>query len=158
MGGHYGSIHVRANDRDPVHRAVEKLAKRRKLRFLIGPVLNGWVSVYPQDNGLDAKIAPSLAKELHGHVIYVTVYDDDIFGYSYYQDGDLIHSFDSCPEYFNPRKHNSKPKIVGDSNSLAPFVVPGKTLDDLGALLSEESITSTVFTSELLERFANLLA
>jgi hypothetical protein len=153
MGAFYGSIHVRTNERGYVQTAVEQIAKQHKLRFLIGPVLNGWVSVYPQNNGQDGSVAKDLAKRLRGYILDVMVHDDDVFAYSYYQEGKLADSFDSRPDYFAPVSKRVKAKLVGKPALLQPLLPQGKSVDDLAEILSIKSIDDTVMASDLLERF-----
>ena len=51
MGSFYGSIQIRTDERESVLRAVEAIAAGRERRFLCGPVLSGWVGVYPDQSG-----------------------------------------------------------------------------------------------------------
>src|SRR5690348_11725413 len=65
MGAFYGSIHVRTEDRAAVLAAVAQIARKQKTRFLVGPVLRGWVGVYPSTNGQDQGITRALARKLN---------------------------------------------------------------------------------------------
>ena len=89
MGAFYGSVQVQSEDRESVLGVVNSIAKR-KHRFLVSPVLNGWIGIYPNHNGQDDKVGQSVAKRLDGDVIQVVVHDDDVFYYWYYRDGNLV--------------------------------------------------------------------
>jgi WD40 repeat protein len=157
MGGFYGSIHVKTPDRTKVKQAVEVIAKRQKTRFLLGPALNGWVSVYPETHGQDERIAKAMARQIGGDAIYVMVHDDDIFAYTYFQGGKQIDSFNSCPDYFSSASAKDKVKLRGRPLLLQKLLAPGKNLEELTALLSPETVEQMTFAYELLERFADLL-
>ena len=51
MGGFYCSAHIRTNDASKVRSALEELAAESSGKFLMAPVIDGWVSVYPEDSG-----------------------------------------------------------------------------------------------------------
>src|ERR1700733_1464392 len=53
MGAHYGSVQVRRNERDSVLAASEKVAREYGVKCLVSPVINGWVGIYPENNGQD---------------------------------------------------------------------------------------------------------
>ena len=57
MGAFYGSVQVRSKDRDPVKAAAEEVARQRQICMLIGPVLNGWIGVYPEGSGQDGTVS-----------------------------------------------------------------------------------------------------
>jgi hypothetical protein len=157
MGGFYGSVHVKTADRSSVQQAAEAISKRQKTRFLIGPPLNGWVSAYPETHGQDESIAKAMARRAGGDVIYVMVHDDDVFAYSYFQDGKLVDAFNSRPDYFGSVPAKTKAKLRGRPLLIQHLLAPGKSLKELIALLSPDATEQTPFAFELLERFANLL-
>ncbi len=51
MGGFYGSVQLRCEDRSKVLAAAEAVAREMGIKCLVGPALNGWVGVYPEGNG-----------------------------------------------------------------------------------------------------------
>ncbi len=157
MGGFYGSIHVKTTDRASVQRAVEAIAKKQKNRFLLAPALNGWVSVYPETHGQDERVAKALARQIAGDVVYLLVHDDDVFAYSYFNDGKLIDEFNSRPDYFAKTPAKTKAKLRGKPLLLQQLLAPGKSVEDLISLLASETVERTVFASELMQRFADLL-
>src|SRR5262245_56782148 len=99
MGGFYGSIQVRGEDRETVRTALGALS-RKGWKFLLGPALIGWIGVYPDDSGQDLGVARSLARRLRGEVLGMLVHDDDVFAYEYYRDGKRVDRFNSKPDYF----------------------------------------------------------
>ncbi len=157
MGGFYGSIHVKTEARASVQQAAAAIARRRKTRFLLGPALNGWVSLYPAEHGQDERIARAIARAIPGDVVYVLVHDDDIFAYNYYQDGKSIDEFNSRPDYFAPVSARIKARQHGRPHLLQELLAPGKTLEELTTLLSAENVEQTTFAFDLLQRFADLL-
>jgi len=56
MGGFYGSVQVRTTDRAAVKAAAEAIAAKRSIHCLIGPELNGWVGIYPENHGQDDSV------------------------------------------------------------------------------------------------------
>src|SRR5678816_2747974 len=119
MGGHYGSIHVRTEDAKTVQAAVEGLGHPEARKFLIAPAINGWVTVFPENNGQDQSVSEALATKLPNEaIIHCTVHDDDVFAYWIYEGGKVTSTFNSCPDYFGDE--NSPPR-GGDAAKLAKF-------------------------------------
>lgn len=52
MGAFYGSIHIKTEEVETVREALGDIAGRR-WKFLVSPVMKGWVAVYPNVNGQD---------------------------------------------------------------------------------------------------------
>jgi hypothetical protein len=76
MGGHYGSVQVRSTDRAAVKAVAEWVATEKKIHCLVGPELNGWVGIYPENNGQDETIAREIAQHLRADVLHLLVHDD----------------------------------------------------------------------------------
>jgi hypothetical protein len=157
MGGFYGSVHVRSSDQTAVKAALQPIAVKQKARFLLGPVVNGWISIYPHNNGQDERLAKVIARRIQGECIYVVVHDDDIFAYDYFQDGKRIDSYNSRPDYFQEVSAKEKARLRGRPNLLHHLLASGKSLEELADLLSEDSVEESPFASEQLDRFAGLL-
>src|SRR5215469_11670620 len=113
MGAFYGSIHVRTEDSAPVQQALEELAKEADCRFLLGPALSGWVSVFPNKAGQNDQISAKVAKGLRNEIFHFIVHDDDIFCYFFYRDGQLIDRYNSCPDYFQKVSDEEKQECRG---------------------------------------------
>jgi hypothetical protein len=146
---------VRTANRAVVQQAVQAIAAPKKKRFLLGPALDGWVSVYPES--CDETAIQAIAANIPGEIIYVMSHDNDIFAYSYFKDGKLVDSFNSRPDYFQPVSPSERKKLRGRPPLLQGLLAPGKALDELQTLLSPETIEQTPFALELLDRFADLL-
>jgi hypothetical protein len=152
MGGHYGTIHVRTQDREPVRAAVEALAAGGKHRFLIAPPLDGWVTIFPNHNGQDSKLSKKLATALADKtLIHCLVHDDDIFAYWLYENGDLVDAYDSCPGYFSGKK---TPPSGGNVEALRHLLLDQAKVEELQTLLKAERLT---FELERQDQFAALL-
>ena len=100
MGIFYGSVQVRTDDRSGVKSAAEKVARALHARLLVGPVINGWVGLYPDMNGQNEPIGAAIAEEIDADVLQLIVHDDDVFAYWLYSHGELVDSFWSAPGYF----------------------------------------------------------
>jgi hypothetical protein len=166
MGSFYGSVHVRTEDREAVRKVLEQVARKLKARFLLGPVLNGWVAVYPDNNGQDIRIPAALAGKVPVDVLYVMVHDDDIFMYSFYQNGELVDQYNSCPDYFDgfgdegdleAEFGEGAVESGGRPEVFRHLLKNDSDLAELEALLSPERAGSVLFASDLLERFAGLV-
>jgi hypothetical protein len=152
MGGHYGTIHVRTDNREPVRAAVESLAAGGKKRFLIAPPLDGWVTVFPSENGQDSKVSKKLAKSLADKtLIHCLVHDDDVFAYWLYEGGDLVDAYDSCPGYFSGKK---MPPCGCNPEALRHLLPDVAKIEELSKLLKAERFP---FELERQDKFAALL-
>lgn len=158
MGGFYGSFHVRTDDRDAVIETLNRFLKRRPQQFLVGPTINGWVGLYPDDSGQDDRVSRALAKIIQFPILHVAVHDDDIFCYSLYREGKLVDEFNSCPEYFGEKvTERKRQKLRGQPELLAEFLNDKAALEGLRSLLSRPSTEQPVFLVETLTEFANLV-
>jgi hypothetical protein len=152
MGAHYGTIHVLTEDRDAVKRAVESITSKRTKRFLIAPPIDGWVTVFPENNGQDDSVSEALAEKLPDKTVIGTlVHDDDIFAYLYFENGALKDRYNSCPDYFDD--DNTEPR-GGNAQAFAELLKDSKKIPKLQSLLDAERMT---FEGERLEQFADLL-
>jgi len=154
MGGHYGSVQVRSGDRNAVKAVAEHVANAMKIRLLIGPVIDGWVGLYPENNGQDEKVGQEVARLTDGHVLHLLVHDDDIFAYWLYHDRHLIDSYWSVPGYFGDQNRDSEEKMVGNPEVFRPLIQD--RVSRLSALLARGD-AKPAFESERLSEFAKLL-
>lgn len=155
MGGHYGSVQVRSEDRERVKGIAEQIAREQGIRFLIGPALNGWIGIYPEDNGQDQSVGEDFAQRLAGYLLYLLVHDDDIFAYWLYRDGQLIDSFWNSPGYFGEANRAEEEKMVGDPEAFRPIIQ--EKVSKLSMLLSRDAGAQPAFASESLADFAKVL-
>jgi hypothetical protein len=118
MGAFYGSVHIKTDEVEAVRKALDDVAGR-KWKFLVSPVMNGWVAVYPNTNGQDERVSKALAKKLNWPILHVAVHDDDVFYYWYYVGGKLIDRYSSCPDYFDEISERKKSLVRGKPERLA---------------------------------------
>ena len=157
MGAFYGSVQVRGDDRDAIRAAVEGLSRKTGRKFLLGPSLDGWIGIYPDDCGQDLELAGDLARRLSGEAFAVRVHDDDFFAYEYYRGGELVDAYDSAfvngDEAFGeePLEPNSRPE------AFAHLVSDQAGLESLNQRLLAQGTQRDLLATELLEAFAEAL-
>lgn len=154
MGGHYGSVQIRSEDRIAVKAVAEQVANTRKTRLLLGPVIDGWIGLYPENNGQDEKVGQEVARLLDGYVFHLLVHDDDIFAYWLFHNRQLLDSYWSAPGYFGERNRDAEEKMVGNPEVFRPLIQDRVTR--LGTILSRAE-AKPAFESERLAEFAKLL-
>ncbi|HEX5399412.1 MAG TPA: hypothetical protein VFY06_10230 [Verrucomicrobiae bacterium] len=152
MGAQFGTIHVLTEDCDEVKRAVETLVSKRTGRFLIAPAIDGWVTVFPENNGQDDGVSKALAEKLSDKtVIHALVHDDDLFACFYFDDGALKDRYNSCPNYFDVK--NTEPR-GGNAQAFADLLKDSGKVSKLQSLFDADGFT---FEGERFEQFAVLL-
>ena len=153
MGGFYGSIHVRTEDRDAVLEVAERVARSRNVAMLAGPAKNGWVGLYPELSGQDETVGVAIAGEVDGDVLHLMVHDDDIFAYWFYRDRKLVDSYHSRPGYFGEEHRAGEEGRVGQPEAFRPIL--GDGVRKLAPLLVRDP--EAVFASVQLQKFAKAL-
>ena len=123
MGAFYGSILIRTNDSNAVKKTLVDVAKEADCKFLIGPPLNGWISVFPNDGGQSDGTSAEIAKRLPYDIFHLVVHDDDIFIYYFYRDGRLTDQYNSCPDYFGEVSDEEKKQCQGHPRFFKTFSV-----------------------------------
>jgi hypothetical protein len=156
MGGFYGSIQVRSSKRDAVLRAVEALAAGSQRRFSCGPMLSGWIGVYPDHAGQSSGDADAIAARLLGDVFYLCVHDDDVFWYRFYQAGRLVDEYMSTPGYFDEAQREEQSRLVGHPEQYASLL-DGRAEATRRLLRRRGDRERATFESERLAAFAKLL-
>ncbi|RCJ40568.1 hypothetical protein A6770_37925 [Nostoc minutum NIES-26] len=122
MGRFYGSIHIRSTETEQITEIVKKLAAQEKLKFLISPCINGWISVYSSKSGQNPTVAPAIAQQFSGHLLNLILYDDDFFYYEYYRSHQLIDAYSSEPEYFGTISKEEKSRLTGKPEVFADLL------------------------------------
>lgn len=150
MGGFYGSIHVRTEDAEAVRNALQTVSAEAGTKFLLAPAINGWISVFPQDNGQDMGVSAILAEKIDSPLIHCAVHDDDILIYQFYESGKLVDSYNSCPDYFG----GETAERGGNVELLKSILPEASKRKALKTLLDAEDYT---FEMERLEKFAEVL-
>jgi hypothetical protein len=100
MGSFYGSVQVRSEDRSAIISAAEQVARDRKIKALVGPLLDGWVGIYPENNGQDEGVSEAIAALVSADVLQLMVHDDDVTAYRWWREGKLVDAYWSMPGYF----------------------------------------------------------
>jgi hypothetical protein len=156
MGGFWGSVQVRGEDREPVRSAVERIATEGR-RFLIGPPLGGWIGVYPSGSGQDFGVGKDLAARLPGELIAMLVHDEDVFAYEYHRDGDRIDQYDSRPDYFHEVSDEERRSLRGRPEVLEHLARDPTAFAAVWERLAAQAVKQEVFASDLLLAFAEAL-
>jgi hypothetical protein len=113
VGGFYGSILLRTEDAAGVRVVLENLAKENDSKFLLGPALSGWISVFPSEHGQDDSVSAELSRQLQVDVLHLLVHDDDVFAYFFYRAGNRADGYNSCPDYFGETSDEEKERQRG---------------------------------------------
>jgi hypothetical protein len=153
MGGFFGSIQVRSENREAVVAAVEKIFNQKRIKCLVGPALNGWVGVFPEGSGQDEKVGAAIAAELRGYVLALTVHDSDIMTFWLWRDRKVVATYWSAPGYFGEEDRAKQEAMTGNAKEFEGLV---PSIDELANILRREG-GLYVFEEERLEQFAKLL-
>jgi len=128
------------------------VAHKHRLKFLLAPSINGWVTLFPSGHGQDEQPSHSLAALLPEYdILHVVMHDDDVFAYGFFRKGRLIDEYNSLPDYFGEVSQEERDRQRG---------LPERFADLLGPALGkvEEVLhTSGVDAMTQFERFAELL-
>lgn len=101
MGWFCASVQLKTGDRDAVLRAVRGYVAEHGGGAFVAPVLDGWVSVYPNEELLAAEFWEVVA-EGSGveHSLLFDLHDSSVLRYWYMRAGEVVDYFNSCPDYF----------------------------------------------------------
>ena len=155
MGAFFDSIHVRTDNSDSVQKVLEQVAKEADCKFLFGPAINGWISIFPSDIGRNEPISAKIARLIPNDVFHLTVYDDDIFSYYFYRDGQMIDRYNSCPDYFDEVSEDEIKQCQGHPELFQGLLRDTKSLTKLKTLLAADKFT---FESERMAQFIKLFS
>jgi WD40 repeat protein len=156
MGAFYGSIIIRTEDLDGVRKALEGLAKGNSSRFLVGPPIRGWISVFPnesQDMGVSAKLAELIPNDL----FQLLVHDDDLFAYSFYRKGQLVDEYNTCPDAFGDVPEEEMRLTIAHPERFQDLMSGPEVLGKLQSLLTVSESNKFVYENERMAKFARLL-
>jgi hypothetical protein len=154
MGAFFDSIHVRTENSRSVQKALEQIAKEADCKFLLGPALNRWTSIFPSDSGKDDEICAKIAKLIPNDVFHLIVHDDDIFIYCFYRNTQLIDEYNSWPDSFEEVSEAEKQKCRGRPELFQDLLRDPKSLGKLKTLLAADKFT---FESERMAQFVKVL-
>src|SRR5690349_10534936 len=117
MGGHYGSVQIRSENRDEVRAAALQVAREQGIRLLLSPATNGWISLFPENHGQDQQVAERLSKAIGSPVLHLMVHDDDVFAYWLYQRGHELDSYWNMPGYFGEENRAAEERMTGNAQA-----------------------------------------
>ncbi|MBI4027477.1 MAG: hypothetical protein HY360_21000 [Verrucomicrobia bacterium] len=157
MGAFYGSIHLRTGDVISIRTALEKVFANSECKFLVGPPLEGWVSIFPEGSGQDASISAEIAKVFPEDVLHLMVHDDDIFAYYFYRKGRCVDQYSSCPDYFGEVSDEEKRHFQGQPELLKDLLPKPENLAELRPLLGMKRGDSFTFEQDRMGRFVKLI-
>jgi predicted RNA-binding protein Jag len=156
MGAFYGSILVRTEKSDEVQKAFDEVAKATDCKFLMGPVVNGWISGFPNNSGQNEKTSVEIAKRLPNDIFHLIVHDDDIFAYFFFRKGQLVDQYDSCPDYFKKVSLEEKQRWKGRPELFQDLLTKSGSLNKLKTLLAANKEKYS-FEQERMREFVELL-
>ncbi|HTL30709.1 MAG TPA: hypothetical protein VL282_15875 [Tepidisphaeraceae bacterium] len=157
MGNWWGAVHFKTSEREAIRAAVGDLAVKRELKCLLGPEINGWVSVYPQDNGQDTAVAEALAAATKFDAFHLLLCDDDVFAYNFFRGGKLVDEYTSAPGYFSQKDRAAEETMSGRPDRYADLLV--KPLPDAQSILQRKppGEGGGFYAMQQFERFAAAL-
>lgn len=154
MGGFYGSVQVRSENRAAVLEAAEMVARAKDIHCLVGPALYGWIGIYPEHHGQDGSVGKDIANQLGGVVLHVMVHDDDVLAYWLWRDRLLVDAYWSKPGYFGDENLEDEQRRAGDAEQFR-FILDDPAIAKLRTLLRRDE--EPVFEYERLEALGKLL-
>ena len=154
MGAWFDSIHVKAEDSDNVQKVLEQLSRKVDCKFLLGPSINGWISIFSNELGRTEPISAVIAELIPHDIFHLMVHDDDVFQYCFYRGGQLIDRYVSCPDYFEEMPEVERQKCEGHPEIFQNLLPNSKSLSKLQRLLASDKFT---FESERMAQFGELL-
>jgi hypothetical protein len=153
MGGFYGSTQSRTTDIAAAKAAAELVAQQRSTKCLIGPEINGWIGVYPEDRGQDHSFGHAVAQLLPCDVLHLMVHDDDVLAYWLWRNGHLVDRYWSNPGALDEENRQEEEDHRGDPEKFRPLI--GDNANRLAAILKRDE--PYTFESERLTRLAKVL-
>jgi len=154
MSKFQGSVQIRTKDREPVLRLLHEVATGAA-RFYCGPVIDGWVGVYPSDAGQDEGVGRSIAKRLGFETFTLIVHHDDVLYYRYYKKAALVDSYCSLPGFLSEADRGAEAAQVGDPTKYA-HLLKGSP-ERVRQVLARRRPDEFVMECDRLRRFALLL-
>src|SRR5690348_7972511 len=153
MGGHYGSVQVRSEDRERVKAVAEQVAREKGIHILISPPVNGWIALFPEVHGQDDAVGRAVAGQLDDDVLHLLVHDDDVLAYWYYRGRQLVDSYWSRPGYFGEENRQREEAMAGNPEVFRPLI--GEKVTHLADLLKRDS--AATFEYERLKDIGKVL-
>ena len=136
MGNSFYNFQVRADSPAGIIDALNGWA----MPAFVSEAENGWVSIYNRNDGYDLAdwadqpdVGRMLSEHLHTVVLNLWLVDDDIEGYTLYDNGVIIDEFiDSPTGYMDEEEAAMVPpeilaRYVGQPAKILPYCLPGTT-------------------------------
>lgn len=136
MGTFYGSMLIRTENSGEVQKALEDVAKFIGCKFLLGPPVSGWISVFPHRRGQSYKPSIETSKRLPYEIFHLIVHDDDIFSYHFFRGGRLVDHYNSCPDYFGDVSAEEKQQCKRNPEVFQDLLGKPESLRKLKTLLA----------------------
>ena len=156
MGLFCVNFHFRTTD----DRALAEAVGRRGVsRYRVVPAKNGWTSLFEeqaseQDDRRIRDLAGGLSRDLHVPAIAFLVHDSDIACFWLFDNGQLLDEYNSDPGYFDGDADGPPTPSGGRPDVLLPYCRPGVRVDEVAAILSQETVRSTTFAEDVIGRLA----
>ena len=157
MGAHYTSIQVKGEGRDTVRQVAEVVAREQKRKVLLGPELNGWVGLYPDDLGSDDELAEALAKKLKGVVLYLMVFHSDLFTFRFFRGSELLDQYSSDPDCFEEVSAAEHKRLRGKPEVFRDLVGTDEKVAKLAVILHSKDKEKYLIEEDRMEQFGGLL-
>lgn len=140
MGAWFDSIHIKTENRDAVREALGQAAKQSRIKFLLGPPVRGWISVFPSDSGREELVSAQIARALPQAIFHLSVHDDDDFVYHFYREGRLIDRYNSDPDSFEEASEEEKQQCLGHPELFQDLIPKPESFAKLKTLLAGKSL------------------
>jgi len=155
MGAWYESFLVKTEKPEALRQTLGHLAKESDRRFYIGPAIDGWISIFPNNYGSNEDVATTIAENLRADMFHFMVSDDDVFIYLFYRGGMLIDRYNSCPDHFGEVSNDEKKGCVGRPDLFRDLFASEDKFSDFVSLLSANE--EYVFEQERMSAALDLL-
>ena len=129
------------------------VARDKNVRCLVGPPINNWVGVYPQEHGQDHEFGAAIAAKTQADVLHVLVHDDSVMYYWLWRQGQLVDHYCSRPGYFGEEDFADENDARGNVGAFAA-IITGRP-QRLAGILDRDK--EEVFETQRLVRFAKAL-
>ena len=123
-------------------------------KFLLGPPIKGWISIFPSEIGRVAPISSRISELIPNDIFHLMVHDDDVFHYYFYRTGKLTDRYNSGPDYFEQASEEEKQECKGHPELFQNLLPDPKSLSKIQKLLAADKFT---FESERIAQFVELL-
>lgn len=157
MGAWFQSILIRTDNGPLIQGLLRELSREMDVKFLVGPPVRGWISVFPSELGGPGE---ALAKKTGCDLFHFHVHDDDVFTYEFFRGGKLIDRYNSNPDYFEDETEEEPPKnddeeTIGRPELFQDLLPNQNQLANLKTILERER--EEIFANARMADFVELL-